>query len=222
MFWGLLLGVLLGASPARAGLGDGTASSPTAAPAEVGVLPAGVGLPVGSPAADAQLQDLEGRAVSLLGAAPGAKLVVFYKGGWCPYCNTHLRALAVNIDEFAARGVTPVAVSVDLPDAASVTQATWEIPYPVLSDPELAAHRAWRVVDELSGVERVMLGLAGAKIRARSGRSDGAVAVASMFYVDAGGVVRWAHADLELKERPTVAQILAAIDAAEGAVAAQP
>jgi len=211
-----LLFLLALMTPAQAGLGDGDKLADVEAPAELGTLPEGIGVAAGERAPDARVQDLSGRPVDLLSAAEGDKLLVFYKGGWCPFCNMNLRELAAASDAFSERGITPIAISVDLPAPASVTQANWDIPFPVLSDPELAAHTAWSVLDPLSGGERFMLGLAGADLKARTGQEKVSVAVASLFLVDEGGVVRWAHADLALKERPSVAQILAEIDTVLG------
>jgi peroxiredoxin len=191
-----------------AGLGDGSHLEEPV-PSVSTELPHTV-LSVGSEAPDARLLDIEGTERALL---DGTTLVIFYKGGWCPYCNGHLRDLAGVTEALKERGVSPVAVSVDLPDHAAVTEATWELPFPVLSDPELVAHEAYGVVTRLKGPEKVMLGLAGAGIRDRSGRDDGAMAIPSLFLVNEGRIA-WAHADLELKERPSMEAVLSAIDAA--------
>lgn len=53
----------------------------------------------------------------------------------------------------------------------------------------------------------------GIDLQAWSGRDDGKIAVSSAFIVDTGGLVRWAHTDLDYKTRPSVEQLLAAIDA---------
>lgn len=46
-----------------------------------------------------------------------------------------------------------------------------------------------------------------------SGRTHHTIAVPSIFIVDQAGIVRWAHAALDYKVRPSNEQILAAIDA---------
>ena len=53
----------------------------------------------------------------------------------------------------------------------------------------------------------------GIDLQVWSGRDDGKIAVSSAFIVDTGGLVRWAHTDLDYKTRPSVEQLLAAIDA---------
>jgi peroxiredoxin len=70
----------------------------------------------------------------------GPLLLVFYRGGWCPYCNFQIRELTAAYPEYGKRGVTPVAISVDRVEESAKTLATYSIPFPVLSDPELAAH----------------------------------------------------------------------------------
>ena len=104
----------------------------------------------------------------------------------------------------------------DRPEPSALTASTWQLPFPVLSDPDLNAHSAWNVTDQTGWLDRAAIrALMGAQLEDWSGRSDGAIAIAASFYVDAEGTVRWAHADLALKERPSPAQILEAIDALE-------
>ena len=51
-------------------------------------------LTVGAKLPDAQLWDLDGKEVSLESIAANKRsILVFYRGGWCPYCNTHLGKL---------------------------------------------------------------------------------------------------------------------------------
>lgn len=52
----------------------------------------------------------------------------------------------------------------------------------------------------------------GIDLERASGRSHHAIAVPSLFVIDGKGVVRWAHANLDYKVRPSTVQILAAID----------
>lgn len=180
---------------------------------KVGTLPDGIGLPVGSKAPEAQAQDSDGKPVALSSLlSKGPILLVFYRGGWCPYCNFEIRSLTKAAPEFAWRGVTPVAVSVDRPDKAATTRATYTIPFPVLSDPELAVHKAFRVEKKVSDAEALAMKGFGIDLEAASGKKHLTIAVPSLFLLDREGKVRWAHADSDYKVRPTVSQILAAID----------
>jgi peroxiredoxin len=180
---------------------------------KVGTLPEGIGLSVGSKVPDVQVQDSDGRSVSLSSLlSKGSLLVVFYRGGWCPFCNYEIRSLSKAAPEFVSRGVTPVAVSVDLPEKAATTRATYTIPFPVLSDPELAMHRVFRVEKKVSDTEVLAMKGFDIDLEAASGQKHHVIAIPSLFLLDQEGKVRWAHADPDYKVRPTIPQILAAID----------
>ena len=184
-------------------------------PAErVGTLPPGVGISVGLQAPDAGVLDADGRKISLrsLAGKGGRTLVVFYRGGWCPFCNFQIHELTTAYPEFRRRGVLPVAISVDRPEESARTRATYTIPFPVVSDADLSAHHAFRVLHYANDAEVARLKGFGMDVERSSGRTHHAIAIPSMFLVDGQGVVRWAHADPGYQVRPSIVQILAAID----------
>lgn len=189
-----------------------TAPTATTADDRLGTRPEGFGLAPGAPMPMVTIADIDGRAVDLKGLADkGPLLLVFYRGGWCPFCNTQLRGLATASAEFQQRGVTPVAVSVDRPDEATKTKAAWSIPFPVLADPDLVAHGAFQVGRVVPDDEVAMLKGKGLDLERASGKTHHTIAVPAVFFVE-GGVVRWSHVDLDYKTRPSVPQLLAAID----------
>ena len=185
------------------------------APARVGQLAPGTGIPVGSKVPDAHATDLDGHDVTL-GAlyAKGPILLAFYRGGWCPYCSSENHSLAVAYPDFQKRGVTPVTVSVDTPDAEAKTKATYSIPFPVLSDPDAKVLDAFHVVNQVDDATYAKLKGFGVNLESYSGKGHHKIAIPSLFLIDQTGTVRWAHSDPDYKVRPSVAQILAAIDAA--------
>ena len=178
----------------------------------IGTLPTDVGIAIGQPAPDVVLHDAEDHEVRLHElVAKGPILLVFYRGGWCPFCNFQIHELTAAYPEYERRGVTPVAVSVDRIEEAAKTRATYTIPFPVLSDTDLAAHRAFGVVHQVDEAEVAKLKGFGLDIERSSGRSHHVIAIPSIFIIDRSGIVRWAHADRDYKVRPSTAQILAAI-----------
>lgn len=179
----------------------------------LGTLPEGVGIPRGSQAPDAEVLDLEGHPVRLSALyAEGPVMLVFYRGGWCPFCNQQLHELAEANAAFTQRGVRLVAVSVDRPDSAATTDATWEIPFPVLSDSKLAAHSAFAVLNHMDDKLVRRLGMFGFDVEAYSGETHHTVAVPSVFLIDGQGIVRWAHAETDYTVRPSVEQLLGVLD----------
>ena len=62
-------------------------------------------------------------------------MLVFYRGGWCPYCNLTLRTYQRDLlPELSAHSAHLVAISPETPDASLSTQEKAELTYTVLSD----------------------------------------------------------------------------------------
>lgn len=191
-------------------------SKATSAPAAVGVVAEGEGIAVGTAVPKGlQAQDLRGAAVGLDALlAEGPTLLVFYRGGWCPYCNHQMYTLAQAAPAFEAAGVRLVALSVDKPQEGALTQKSWDIPFPVLSDSDLTVHEAFDVVFPIDANTQARYKRIGIDLERASGRTDGKVAVPSMFLVKEGAVA-WAHTDPAYKVRPTPEQVLQALKEAE-------
>lgn len=61
-------------------------------------------------------------------------VLVFYRGGWCPYCNAHLAALAEAEKELLDLGYQIIAISPDAPKSLKVTDEKEKLNYLLLSD----------------------------------------------------------------------------------------
>ena len=134
---------------------------------------------------------------------------MFYRDGWCQYCNFQICELTRAFAEFQKRGVTPVAVSVEKPEEEATTKAIYSIPFRILSDGDLALIEAFHVVNKVEGEQLEMFRKYGVDLEGRSGKKHHVIAVPALFLIDQQGVVRWAHSDPTYTVRPTTAQILA-------------
>ncbi|MGB5285238.1 MAG: peroxiredoxin-like family protein [Polyangiales bacterium] len=170
----------------------------------------GLGLAVGAAIPPFRIQDLLGKTFSSTEINDDDTLVVFYRGGWCPYCNFQIRELSQSYDRFKALGVSLVAISVDRPDASAVTQNAYDVPFPILSDPNLRAHEAFNVVLQLDAAGVARLAEYGYDIEQWSGRDHHQMAVPGVFLVR-DGKVAWAHVARDYKTRPSTEQLLAAV-----------
>jgi len=180
----------------------------------LGKLADGTGIPVGSAIPAAHALDLDGKDVALATlVAKGPILIIVYRGGWCPYCNFEIHSFTQAYPDFQKRHVTPVAISVDRPESAAKTQATYSIPFPVLSDSNALVLDAFHVVKHVDDAELAKLKGYGIDLEAASGNAHHVIAIPALFIVDRSGIVRWAHSDPTYTVRPTISQILAAIDA---------
>lgn len=180
---------------------------------QLGTTPAGLGLKVGAKAPDGSLPDVAGATVKLSKLyAKGPTFVVFYRGGWCPFCNAQLHSLTEAKPEFDKRGVQLVAISVDQPGEEAKTQAKLGVAFPMLSDSKLTVHNAYKITHKPSPEESQALAGYGVDLAAYSGQGHGHFATPAIFYVDARGVIRFAHVGADYQTRPSTAQLLELAD----------
>ncbi len=162
---------------------------------------------------DGSLLDAAGQPTTLaqvLGSRPG--VIVFYRGGWCPYCNIALRAYQAQlIPALAEQGIPLVAISPQTADGSLSTQETKELKFTVLSDPgnQIAGQLGILTApSDWARAAQLRLGLDLTKVNA-----DGTTTLPmpTVVIVDEAGVIRWldVHADYTTRTEP--AELLQAL-----------
>ena len=90
---------------------------------------------IGESIPDATLLDVDGKEINLLNVIKEKPTVlVFYRGGWCPYCNQQLAALGDVEKEIVALGYQIVAISPDHYEMLKPTLEADAVNYNVFSD----------------------------------------------------------------------------------------
>ncbi len=112
---------------------------------------AGHALGVGAVAPDFILPDVQGQCTRLYSLLKdGRVILVFYRGGWCPYCNIHLRGFQRVLPRLRQLGTHVVAISPQLPDHSLTTRNQDALSFPVLSDVGNKVARSYGLVFRLS------------------------------------------------------------------------
>ncbi len=162
---------------------------------------------------DGNLLDVAGQPMSLaeaLGSRPG--VIVFYRGGWCPYCSIALRTYQAQlVPALADRGIPLVAISPQTPDGSLSTQETKELTFTVLSDPgnQIAGQLGILTAPgDGARAAQLQLGLDLTKVNA-----DGTTALPmpTVIIVDASGIIRWIDVHRDYTTRTEPDQVLRAI-----------
>jgi len=102
---------------------------------------------VGEQAPDAQVTNLKGETVSLqsiLSEKP--TVLIFYRGGWCPYCNAHLAELNEVEDQVIQLGYQIVAISPDDAEHLSESVDKHSLKYQLFSDKQLRTAKEFGIV----------------------------------------------------------------------------
>ncbi len=160
-------------------------------------------LKAGDTAPDFILPDEHGQLVrfqSLLRKGP--VIVVFYRGGWCPYCNLHLRGFQRILPGIQKLGAQIVAISPQLPDNSLSTQGRNQLAFPVLSDVGNKVARQFGIVFELSGQLIDVYRQFGHPLEVANGKGGSKnLPIPATFLADKNGVIRHAHVDVDYTRR---------------------
>jgi peroxiredoxin len=172
-------------------------------------------LTIGSRLPDVEVVDAEGVSVSVHQVAAGKPTVfVFYRGGWCSYCNTQLAALADIVPELTAHGVRLAALSPDTPALIAEVEAGADHPYRLYSDSSMAAARAFGVAFQMDEAAFERLKGFGIDIEASSGETHRLLPVPSVFLANAEGEVVFRYHNPDYRERLSAKDLLDAVEAA--------
>ncbi len=111
----------------------------------------------GMKAPNFSLPDVNGEQVQLsLLLTKGPIVLIFYRGGWCPYCNLALRSYQAILPEIKQPGATLVAVSPQTPDNSLSSSEKMALTFPVLSDSGNVVARNYGLVFTIApGVQAV-------------------------------------------------------------------
>lgn len=77
-------------------------------------------------------------------------IVVFYRGGWCPYCSTQMQELAQAEPELLELGYQIIGISPDSPEMLASIEKNGDLNYQLYSDSGLAAIEAFGIDFKLS------------------------------------------------------------------------
>ena len=107
-------------------------------------------LMIGQPIPETMLIAADGKNFDLQAAAREQPLaIIFYRGGWCPYCNTHLGQLEQIEPSLRELGYRIIAISPDRLEKVSESIDKHNMTYTLLSDSSMAAAKAFGIAFEV-------------------------------------------------------------------------
>lgn len=198
------------------GVGTLLAASNAAAQAAVEVVPPRSWPSVGQVIPEVAVTTEEGQSLALRAAvATQPTVLIFYRGGWCPYCVRHLAAVGEVEAELKAAGYQILAISPDRPAKLAATPGRESLGYRLLSDSQAVAMQAFGLAftmePELVVKYREDYGI---DVEADSGETHHMLPHPAVFLVGTDGVVQFAHVNPDYRQRLAPADLLAAAQAA--------
>ncbi len=151
----------------------------------------------GEMAPDGTLVSIDGKEVglkTLISQKP--TILIFYRGGWCPFCNRHLGDLVEIEPALANLGYQILAISPEMPARLATTLKRNEINYTLLSDRTMDLTRQFGLAYRLnpSGGDIT-------EVEVSSGNSLHLLPVPAAFVLDKKGVIRFVYFNPDFKDR---------------------
>jgi peroxiredoxin len=163
--------------------------------------------------ADFTLTAANGEDVSLAQLlAEGPVVLVFYRGGWCPFCNLALRHYQTELaPQLEHRGVRLAAISPQKPDDSLSTAEKHSLQFPVLSDAGARVARslgiAFKPVAEVLEAQRAL----GLDITQGNAEGSTDLPMPTVLIVGRDRVVHFADVQPDYTSRTEVPAILSAL-----------
>ena len=145
-------------------------------------------LQAGDTAPDFTLMDKDGQAVSLSSFHGKKVIVYFYPAASTPGCTTQACDFRDNMNSLQSAGYTVLGISKDTGAALQKFAKEENLSFPLLSDPDLAAHNAYGTYGEKSMYGKTVMGV-----------------IRSTFVIDEQGVI--SHALYNVKATGHVASL---------------
>jgi peroxiredoxin len=167
-------------------------------------------LEVGSAVPAVNIRTASGASFALADELKGhPSVILFYRGGWCPYCNRHLAEMQEIEPELRRLGYRIYAISPDRPEVGMGTVEGNALTYTLLSDPSAVAIRAFGLAFQLEdALVSKYKNQYGIDIEADSGETHHLLPVPALFLVDANGVIQFRHYDPDYKSRIDSSKVL--------------
>ena len=122
-------------------------------------------------------------------------VVIFYRGGWCPYCNTQLSDHRLVEPKLRQSGFEVVFLSTDRPAILYSSLKAEKISYTLLSDSRLEAAKAFHIAYRVDDATLSKLKGYGIDLDSTTGEPLHELPVPSVFIIDQSGVIRFVYSN---------------------------
>ena len=135
-------------------------------------------------------------------------VLIFYRGGWCPYCSKHLAKLQESEPEIIKAGYQIIAISPDKPGKIRESIDKNKTNYLLLSDSKMEASKAFGIAFKLDESTIAKYKQYGIDLVDASGQSHYSLPVPSVFVVGTDEVIKFDYVNPDYKVRLETSKLL--------------
>ncbi|MDJ1466914.1 peroxiredoxin-like family protein [Cytophagaceae bacterium DM2B3-1] len=151
----------------------------------------------------ASLPDVTGKMINLkekLSQKP--TILIFYRGGWCPFCNKQLAGIQTIEGNLRTMGYQIIAISTDSPEYLAKTVNHEKLTYTLLSDSDLSVSKQFGIAYAApANYEKIL------QEGSKGKNVDKLLPVPSVFIVDTKGVIQFEYINPDFKQRISPAML---------------
>ena len=171
-------------------------------------------LSVGAKAPAVSLKTLDGQTTDLTDLIEEKPtVIVFYRGGWCPYCNMQLGRLKEIEQQILDVGWQIIAISPDRPQKLSESVTKHQMKYTLFSDSKMEASKKFGIAFKVDDATIEKYKGYGIDLDDASGENHHLLPVPAVFLVGTDGVIKFTYANPDYKVRLDPQLLLSAVKA---------
>lgn len=157
---------------------------------------------IGETIPSVNVRNLDGENVNLNGLTSGKKSVlIFYRGGWCPFCNMQLANLNQIENQLVELGYQLIAISIDKPEKLKESIDKHQLSYTLFSDSKAEASIAFGLAFRVAEDYNKMLLSHNMNLEEASGEKHHILPVPAVFIVDENSVIQFEYVNPNYKVR---------------------
>jgi peroxiredoxin len=122
-------------------------------------------------------------------------ILIFYRGGWCPFCNMQLRAYQNALSDFKKAGAVIVAISPQMPDKSLSMEEKLGLQFTVLSDLGNTVARKYTGVLKYEGKSAEALASFGVDLLEFNDDDSGEVPIPAVFIINQARKIVFAQSE---------------------------
>lgn len=141
------------------------------------------------------LKTIDNKVINLKEELSKKSMVVFYRGGWCPYCTSFLNELQDIENIIKSKGYEIYAISPDSFENANMLVQSDTLKYNVLSDYKLEAINSFGIQKKINPQKKIILSLAGINVKKRSEKEankEHIIPISSLFII-VNGIIEFRY-----------------------------
>lgn len=151
---------------------------------------------IGEQIPNIEVTSLEGQKNSILKVVKEKPTVLlFYRGGWCPYCNKHLAAVGQSYEEIQKLGYQIVGISPDAPEKLNKSVTKNKLSYKLYSDGDASLIKAMGIAFKAPEKYSNML------LKHSDDKNSEVLPVPSLFVLDTNGKILFEYVNPDYKTR---------------------